>query len=201
MLAQGSYGTIKGKLAWGGATAPVAKVAIAKGKADKDPTVCAANGDVIDNRLVVDPKTMGVRYAFAYLVTPKGSNPEAVKALLAKTPKVEVDQKGCDFLPHSVGMHIDQTLVFKSSDAVNHNIHLTSFNNGFNSICAPNGVIEKKRAGNDHVLVSGRGLDALFQQEATERGGARATLPSVGVLKGGQMQANDDSGHTLRAAC
>jgi hypothetical protein len=42
-------------------------------------------------------------------------------------------------------MHQDQTLVFKSSDPVNHNVHLSPFNNApVNQILAPNGSMEKK---------------------------------------------------------
>ena len=87
-----------------------------KGKAEKDPDVCAKDQSILSHELEIDPKTKGVRYGFAYIVRPKGTNPEAVQELIAKNPKVEIDQKNCDFLPHSTAIHQDQTLVMKSSD-------------------------------------------------------------------------------------
>jgi len=132
-------------LVWGGDTAPEAKNAVEKGKAEKDPTVCAASAAIRDKKLVVDPKTKGVRYAFAYLVRPKGNNPDAMKAALEKTPTVEIDQKNCEFLPYAVAVLQDQPVKFKSSDPVNHNIHLNPFTNpAFNQILPPNGEVDKK---------------------------------------------------------
>jgi hypothetical protein len=85
-----------------------------------------------------------VKYGIAYLTKPAGSNPDGVKALVSKRPKVEIDQKNCVFLPHVVLLHQDQLLEFKSSDPTGHNIHLTSFNVNFNQMLAPGGSMEKK---------------------------------------------------------
>ncbi|MFO0909276.1 MAG: hypothetical protein U0794_13150 [Isosphaeraceae bacterium] len=151
--ALGQYGTIKGKFVYGGASAPETKILIDKGKADKDPAVCASTAPLYARNLVVDPKTKGVQYGFAYLVRPKGSNPDAVAALVKKAEKVVVDQKNCEFLPYAVAIHQDQTLVFKSSDPVNHNVHLTPFTNApFNLILAPNGEVEKKLVAERRVI-------------------------------------------------
>jgi hypothetical protein len=142
----GQYGTIKGRLVYGGSEAPAPKVLIEKGKAPKDPSVCAVNATIYSKSLVVDPKTKGIRHAFAYLVRPKGANPAALKALVEKTPKVTIDQKNCQFIPYAVAIHQDQTLEFKSSDPVNHNVNLKSWNAPFNSVMAPMGTFEKKFA-------------------------------------------------------
>ncbi len=121
-------GTIKGRLVWGGAEALKSTVLVAKGDANKkDSKVCAAEGDLLSKELVVDPKTKGVASGFAYLVKPKGKNADAEKALVAKTGKVEIDQKSCEFIPHSMAFHQDQKLLFKSSDPVNHNIRYSGF--------------------------------------------------------------------------
>src|SRR5208283_6053037 len=82
LTAQGEYGTIKGRLIWGGSDVPPARVLIEKGRAQKDPEICAREAAIPNRELVVDPKTKGVAYGFAYLVKPKGSNPGAVKELL-----------------------------------------------------------------------------------------------------------------------
>jgi hypothetical protein len=141
------YGTIKGRLIWGGDAIP-SKVLEEKGKAEKDPNVCAKDQSIISHELEIDPQTKGVNYGYAYVVRPKGTNLDAVKDLITKNPKVEIDQKNCDFLPHSVAIHQDQTLVMKSSDAVSHNVRLTGFtNSGTNQTISPNGKIEVKLVG------------------------------------------------------
>ena len=157
-VGQGDFGSIKGRLVWGGDTAPPAKALKEKGAGEKDPTmkdptVCAAKAAIPDNKLVVDPKTLGVKYGFAYLVRPKGANPDAVKALVGKKAQVVIDQVNCEFLPYAVGMHQDQTLVFKSSDPVNHNIHLSPFDNApFNQMLGPGGTLEKKLVAERRVI-------------------------------------------------
>ena len=112
--------TERSRAAWSGAErlVPPPVDLVAKGKAQKDPDVCAKDQAILSHDLEVDPKTKGVAYGFAYLVRPKASNPAAVQDLIAKNPKVEIDQKNCDFVPHSVALHQDQTLVMKSSDRV-----------------------------------------------------------------------------------
>lgn len=143
--AQDGFGTIKGRLIWGGAEAPQAKVIEAVGKASRDPSVCAATSPILDDRLVVDPATKGVQHAIAYLVKPSGPNPDAVKELTAKTPKVEIDQKGCVYIPRSIALHKDQEVEFKSSDPVSHNVHLNAFTNQpFNVLLQANGSLTKQ---------------------------------------------------------
>jgi hypothetical protein len=144
VVGQGSYGTIKGRLIWGGDIVPTARVLEEKGKATKDPDVCAKDQSIVSHDLQIDPKTKGVAYGFAYIVKPKGSNPEALQELIAKKPKVEMDQKNCDFLPHSLALHQDQTLVMKSSDPKTHNVRVTGFQNGINQIVSANGTLALK---------------------------------------------------------
>ena len=95
-----------------------------KGKAAKDPNVCAKDKPILRPRSSWSiPKTKGVAYAFAYISRPKGANPDAIKELLAKQPKVELDQKNCEFMPYVLPMHQGQTLIVKASDpGINHNV-------------------------------------------------------------------------------
>jgi plastocyanin len=133
------FGTIKGRLVWGGPEAPKR----APIKADKNPEVCG-KPPLYDPELVVDSASLGVANAFAFLPAPVGKNADAEKALLAAHPKVELDQKNCEFLPTSLAVHKDQTIVFKSSDAVGHNVHYIGFGNNANFALGPNGSAEKK---------------------------------------------------------
>jgi hypothetical protein len=143
--AQGNFGTIKGRLVWGGSDVPPAKNLIEFGQAPKDPSVCAKSEPIPDRSLAVDPKTKGVSYAFVYLVRPQGANPDAVKELLARAPRAVIDQKNCEFLPYATAMIQDQPLLLKSSDPVNHNVRFSAFTNApFNQILPPNGQVEIK---------------------------------------------------------
>jgi len=143
--AAAEYGTIKGRLVLGGTDVAKSKVDVKKGDANKkDNAVCAAQGDLLSDELVVDAKTRGVESGIAYLVKPKGDNPEARKAITAKTPKVDIDQKHCKFVPHVTTLIKDQSVVFKSSDPVAHNVRISGFNNASNVSIPPNGQLPAK---------------------------------------------------------
>jgi plastocyanin len=138
--AQAQFGTIKGRLVWGGDDVPQPKML----EVTKDADFCGKM-PIVSKELVVDPKTKGVGNAFAYLPTPVGKNPEAEKALLAKAAQVEIDQKKCEYIPYSTALHQDQSLAFKSSDDVNHNVHYVAFTNSpFNQTLPPKGEMKVK---------------------------------------------------------
>lgn len=151
---QDGYGTIKGRLVWGGSEIPKPDPVVKKGDPNiKDPAICGQD-NLPDRGLVVDPATKGVKFAFAYLVRRAGANaktdksldnPEALKALLEKTPQVEIDQKNCEFLPYSTALHTGQQIVFKSSDPVGHNVRYSGFvNTAKNIALQPNGSLSDK---------------------------------------------------------
>ncbi len=147
------FGTIKGRLVWGGDDLPPPLVLEAAGKASKDPNVCAKNSAILSRELVVDPKTKGVSYGIAYLLRPKGNNPQAVKNLIAQHPTTELDQLNCEFQPYVLPMHQDQTLVIKSSDAINHNVRVSAFTNeSTNRTLTPQGKLALKLAAERHPI-------------------------------------------------
>ena len=138
---QEGYGTIKGRLVWGGATAPDRQVIdVSK---NNDAKVCSKTA-LLDPDLVVDKETKGVANAFAYLPTPKGKNAEREKELVSTTPKVTIDQIDCEWVPISTAVFKDQTVLFKSSDPVGHNVHYTGFANNDNFAVGPNQSRDKK---------------------------------------------------------
>lgn len=144
---QAGFGTIKGRLVWDGAEAPERVVIAKKGEATKDPGVCAKDAPILADDLVVDPKTKGVQGAFAYIPKPTGKNPEALKEIAAKTPNPVIDQENCRFIPHTLAVTTDQTVVFKSSDPTGHNLRYAGFNNGgFNQMMPVGSQIQKKFA-------------------------------------------------------
>jgi plastocyanin len=140
--AQAGFGTIKGRLVWGGETVPEPE----KLKADKDVAICG-KVPLFSHKLAIDPKTKGVAYGFAYLVNPKGKNPAAEKTLLEKEPKVILDQVNCEFVPYSIAAMKGQEFEFKSSDATGHNARYSSFSSGVKNIALPpNGSFTTKLA-------------------------------------------------------
>jgi hypothetical protein len=144
VLGQTEYGTIRGRLVWGGDDAPAPKMLEPMGKASKDPHVCAKDAPILDQALLVDPKTKGVASGLAYLIRPRGSNLGAVKELVAQHPAVVLDQKNCEFRPYALPMHQDQTLVIKTSDPlISHNVQMTPFSNpGMNQTLGPGAQLE-----------------------------------------------------------
>jgi plastocyanin len=152
--AQDGFGTIKGRLVWADAELPNLPAKVEKGNAAVANADVCAKDTIPDEKYVVDPKTKGVADGYAYLANVKGANPEAEKELLAKTPNVVIDQKGCRFIPHAVALHKGQTLLFKSSDPIGHNIHYTGFNIGsFNQMVAANKSLPVTFAKSDRVVV------------------------------------------------
>ncbi len=134
------YGTIKGRLVWGGSAAPVVPPLVKKADPKvKDAATCAA-GDLVDRSLVVNPENKGIAYAFVYLPKPTGANSAAEAELAAANPTATIDQKNCEFLPYALAIHQDQKLVFKSSDPVLHNVRYSAFTNpAVNLALPPNG--------------------------------------------------------------
>jgi len=145
LVGQAQTGSIKGRLVWGDENVPPPKVLVEKGKSEKDPELCAKDATIFSRDLLIDPKSKGIAYAFAYLVRPKGDSTALVKELLAKKPKVELDQKGCEFQPYALPFHKDQALLIKSSDSKSHNVRYAGFNNtGINTTILPNSQLEVK---------------------------------------------------------
>jgi hypothetical protein len=81
LVGQDAFGTIKGRLVWGGNEVPKPVVLEPMGKAAKDPNVCAKSRSILSREIVVHPKTKGIAYAFAYLARPKGENELRVPAV------------------------------------------------------------------------------------------------------------------------
>jgi plastocyanin len=115
------WGTLKGQVVFGG-DPPAAKVMIEQGKADKNPEVCAKDGPIKSERLIVDPAGKGVKNVLVYLPKPTAVNEDAKKAMAAAKPVF--DQKGCVFEPHVEGLMAGVPITLKSSDSASHNVNV-----------------------------------------------------------------------------
>ena len=127
------WGTLKGHVVFSG-DPPPPKVLVEKGKAEKNPEVCAKDAPIGSERLVVDPATKGVKFALVYLPKPTAVNEDAKKA--AASRKIEFDQKGCVFEPHVLGVMTGVPVTLKSSDPMNHNVNSKLKNSSFNPTVA-----------------------------------------------------------------
>ncbi len=128
------WGTLKGQVVFGGA-APAVAILQEQGKAAKDPEVCAKDGPIKDERLLVDGATKGVKNVLIYFPKPSAVNDEAKSA--KASAEVVFDQVKCVFEPHVLGMMVDTKVTLKSSDTVNHNINAKPPKNGpFNKLLA-----------------------------------------------------------------
>lgn len=125
-------GTVVGKIVLDG-DAPTLAPLIKSGVGDiKDKEVCGA-ADVPDESLVVG-ESKGIANVFVYL----RRAPKGFKAAVPKDPVV-LDQKACVFLPHVALIQVGQTVLVKSSDAVQHNIHsFPTRNSPVNTLIKPN---------------------------------------------------------------
>ena len=133
------WGTLKGRVVYGG-DPPQPQVLQEKGKAVKNPELCAKDAPILSERLVVDSGTKGVKNAFVYLMRPTAVNEEAKKA--AATSKVVFDQKGCVFFPHSLAVMTGVPVTIKSSDPVTHNTNVQLKALQANPTLEPHGHIE-----------------------------------------------------------
>jgi hypothetical protein len=114
------WGTLKGRVVYGG-TPPQPAILQAQGKADKEPEVCAKSAPIMNENLVVNSGTKGVKNAFVYLQRPTAVNEDAKKAALSQRP--EFDQKNCTYIPHALAIMAGEAVTIKSSDPTNHNVN------------------------------------------------------------------------------
>ncbi len=114
---------------------------------DADPKCAAMHAEKLLTEEVVADAEGNVQWAFVYVdkADYKGGPP--------KTP-VEINQKGCRYEPHVLGVVVNQEILIKNSDDLLHNIHALPFNNKeFNFGQPSKGMEEKKSFGTREVMV------------------------------------------------
>jgi hypothetical protein len=137
-------GTVTGKVVFEGA-APAANVA----NVESDPVCKAASGgekpEVTQEVVVNDGKLVNV---FVYIS-------EGINGTFAPpTDPVVLDQQGCRYHPHVVGVMAGQKLQFKNSDPTLHNVHPTPTKNAaFNLAQATQGKVDEKVFDKEEVMI------------------------------------------------
>jgi hypothetical protein len=148
----GDWGTIKGRIIWGGDQVPErAKIKPAQDAAHclaTNPTANQAEGTILSDVLVVNPKNKGLENAFVFFL------PEAGKKIPVhpNAPKpgriVEIDQPCCTFMPRAVAIQEGDIMVCRNSSPVAHNFSWSGNadvgNKGDNKVIAAGGKLELK---------------------------------------------------------
>ena len=109
-------GTIKGVVKAQMASVPAPVVV----KMTDDATCMAKHSQPVTEEHLVLDASKNVKYAVVYI---KSGLPEG-QALRAPAEPALIDQNGCMFSPHVVGMMVGQGLKVLNSDGVLHNVHL-----------------------------------------------------------------------------
>ena len=115
--ATGNEGSLSGAISFNGA-APAAKQFDTASDA-----VCKAGAPVFSEEVVVNNGKL--QNVFVYV---KSGLPDNV-SFPPQTSEVTLDQKGCRYVPHVLGLHTGANLKVTSSDQTNHNIHPIPKNN------------------------------------------------------------------------
>jgi plastocyanin len=116
---------------------------------DADPKCAALHAEPPLTEDVVADAQGNVQWAFVYVK--KGL--EGKKFEVPKTTAV-LDQKGCQYQPHVLGVMVGQDLLIRNSDDLLHNVHALPFNNReFNFGQPQKGMEEKKQFTTPEVMV------------------------------------------------
>ena len=138
---KGNEGSVAGAIAYNGAPPAPKKI-----DASADPVCGQANPNLMTEAVVVkDGKLANV---FVYIKDGTTADGTKVGDYTYPTPSaaVTLDQKGCQYVPHVLGLQINQKLTITNSDATQHNIHPTPKVNQEWNETQPNGSapLEKK---------------------------------------------------------
>ncbi len=95
-------------------------------------------GQPLDDSVLVGPEG-GLQNAFVYV-----ADDLSAYAFDPPAQAVRLEQKGCRFTPHVVGLRIGQTLELANRDETLHNVHaITKVNDDFNVGATPGGVFKR----------------------------------------------------------
>ena len=137
-------GTISGSVKFTGTVPPPEKISM-----NADPACSAAHAEPVFEESVAVDSTGGLQNVFVYVA--KGLEG---KSFAAPSEPVVIDQKGCHYHPHVLGLQVGQALQIVNSDNTLHNVHsLASKSKSFNLGMPLQGMTIKKKFDAAEVMV------------------------------------------------
>lgn len=128
-------GTLKMRFVYGGKAPERAKIDV-----NKDVEFCGKFG-LEEEKLVVDPETMGIKNIVVYVYTGRGGTKLEKMDLKNETLTMANDQ--CRFEPHVLVLKAGDTLKITNPDEVGHNANVSAFaNESVNLTIAPGAEVD-----------------------------------------------------------
>jgi hypothetical protein len=122
----GTWGNIKGQIVWGGKDLPERKKIEVKVDPQHcltaNPTADKDKGTILDESILVNPKTKGLKNVFVYILVEPGTTIPIHPSLQKFPSEVVVDQPDCMFFPRALAMREGQVFAVKNTAPVQHNI-------------------------------------------------------------------------------
>ena len=135
---KGDEGTITGKVAYTG-TAPEAK----KIDTSADPQCTSKSPNLMTEEWVVKDGKLANTYVYIKSGTlADGSKISDYSGWPDMPTSATLDQNGCHYRPHVLGVVVNEPITIKNSDPTTHNIHFTPKNNPDWNQSQPNGAPE-----------------------------------------------------------
>lgn len=117
------WGTIKGRIIWGGKDIPK-RMPVTVPETHNDHRFCTKDGAFLEDTWIVDAKSKGLKNVFIWLAPTEVDGKLNVHPARQKTPDSEktlvIDQPVCMFVPHALAIREGQVLVVKNSAKVPH---------------------------------------------------------------------------------
>jgi plastocyanin len=136
--------TITGKVNFSGAKPKVASIDMSA-----NPTCARAHTTPQKSEVAVINDNGTVRYTFVWI---KKGVPD--KQWPVPTTPVSLDQEGCMYKPHVIGVMAGQNIEIKNDDATNHNIHpLPKINQEWNESQPPKGDAKTRNFPREEVMI------------------------------------------------
>ena len=130
-------GSVKGTIKFEGAVPALKPIAM-----DADPGCAKKHTAAVANELLV----LGPGNALANVFVKVSKGLPEGKTYPAATQPAVIDQAGCQYVPHVLGLMVNQPLKIKNSDGLLHNVHaLPTINQAFNQ-AMPGSVAETTKS-------------------------------------------------------
>jgi hypothetical protein len=124
------WGTIRGKVVYT-STPPEPVVLVKMGDTQvRDAQHCAKH-EIRSEALVVNPSNKGIQWAVVWIRRAPAVHPDLAKPA---QDSVELNQRGCHFIPHVLVARAGQRLIIASEDPITHNTNVSGVRNNLNVV-------------------------------------------------------------------